>query len=113
SDFAGWTATGNQAVRVAASSPFPLTTTEGTKALVFNGGDLTPNGTLSQTFTTTPGNSYNLTFDVGASGFQTTLHERLQVSVQDSSGTLLSQILTATGQGTGTWWSPEAFSFVA
>ena len=36
------------------------------KAVAFNGGQQTPNGVLSQSFATTVGQDYTLTFDVGA-----------------------------------------------
>ena len=113
SGYAGWTATGNQIVATANSNGAQLTTTEGTKAVAFNDLDRIPNGVLTQTFATTPGTTYSLTFDLAAYGFQSTLQQLLQVSVQDSLATLLSQIVPVTAQGTGTWWTPQAFTFIA
>src|SRR5207253_4140769 len=75
SGYNGWTATGNQILATAASSPFPLTTTEGTHAVAFNDADRTPNGTLSQTFATVPGTIYSLNFDIAADGFRSSLSE--------------------------------------
>jgi hypothetical protein len=108
SDFSGWGATGNQQI---VSSP-NYQVTEGTKAVVFNAAQSTPNAVLTQTFPTTPGQGYNLTFDMGATGFQTTAEQRLQVTVQGAS-TLLNQTASVFGQGSGTWYSSKVFSFIA
>jgi hypothetical protein len=42
---------------------------EGRLWIGFNGGDSAPGGSLSQTFTTVPGNSYIVAFAVGKVGF--------------------------------------------
>src|SRR5205085_4473616 len=59
SDYANWSATGNQFISTSA-------TTDGAKSVTFNAGQTTPNGVLTQTFGTAKGESYSLTFDVGA-----------------------------------------------
>lgn len=107
-DYTGWAAAGNQAIVTSADYPV----TEGSKAVIFNAGQSTPNGTLSQTFATTTGQAYVLSFDMGASGYQTTSQQRFQVTVQGS-GTLVSQTAVVTGQGTGSWWFPKTFNFTA
>ncbi len=61
SDFAGWTPVGNQEIQSAS----PYLPTHGTKLLSFNSGDSLPNGSLSQTFPTTSGQTYQLDFDFG------------------------------------------------
>ena len=55
SGYSGWTATGNQ--NVASSAPYAPS--EGTNLVAFNGGNSAPNAALSQTFATTPGQSYS------------------------------------------------------
>jgi hypothetical protein len=87
--------------------------TDGTQAASFNDGQRTPNGVLSQTFATVPNTTYTLTFDVGATGWQTTLQERLQVAVQGNTPLLAPQTTSVFGQGTGTWWTSKSYNFVA
>jgi hypothetical protein len=114
SGYTGWTATGNQGVATAFTSPAPaLTVLDGTHAVQFNAGQRTPNGVLSQTFATVPGTVYRLSFDVGAYGWQTNLEERMNVVVQGSGLTLLSQTVSVFGQGTGTWWTSKTYTFTA
>lgn len=52
---------------------------DGSKLVVFNGGDSTPNGILSQTFTTMAGAKYSIDFDYGVTsgGNQSILAEIL------------------------------------
>lgn len=108
SDYAAWTATGNQVV--VASPPFP--TTDGTKVLVFNGGQNPPNGVLWQAFASNPGDTYVIQFDAGARSFSRG-DQRLGVTVEGSQ-ILLTQTVTIAGPGGGgtNWVSPE-YSFVA
>src|SRR5207248_1821185 len=86
---------------------------DGTHMCSFNQGQATPNGVLRQTLTTTPGTTYTLAFDVAVSGYQTTLQQRMQVTVQDGLNSLLTKTITLTGQGTGTWWTPQSYTFTA
>jgi len=67
-DFTGWSVTGN--VTVGQFNPFNpcCAPSEGIYRANFNGGDLTPNGLLSQTFTTNPGTEYFLEFDFAKGG---------------------------------------------
>jgi hypothetical protein len=87
--------------------------TNGTKTVQFNSQQKTPNGMLSQSFTTVPGATYTLTFDIAAYGYQTNLEERLRVTVVGNGATLVSQTISVFGQGTGTWWTSRSFTFVA
>jgi len=113
SGFSGWTAAGNLAIYTATLTPIPLTVTDGVKAVQFNDAQRAPNGTLSQTFATSPGASYTVNFNVGASGWQTTLEMRMQVNVQGNNVTLGSQTISVFGQGTGTWWTSRSLTFTA
>jgi VCBS repeat-containing protein len=107
-DYAGWTATGNQEIK---TSP-QYDPSEGSKLVAFNTGQSSPDATLSQTFATTVGQSYGLTFDMGVFSFNT-LQQRLALSVEGS-GTLVSDALTIDGIGGGnTKWVPESYVFVA
>src|SRR5205823_14632152 len=59
--YTGWTTTGNQNIYSSAFAP----TTEGVQGVQFNGGQATPNGTLSQTFATVRGATDNIRFTIG------------------------------------------------
>lgn len=107
-DFAGWTATGNAVI--AGSSPY--TATEGGKLVVFNGGESTPSGQITQTFATVSGTSYRLTFDVGVLAYNTR-QQQLQISVNGASP-ILTQSLTINGTANGVArWFPQQFLFTA
>ena len=108
SGYTGWTHSGNQF----SVSGGGYQASNGTNLVVFNGGEQTPNGVLSQSFTTTSGQSYTLAFDVGVLAYNLN-QQRLQVTVQGGS-LLLSQTVTVTGDGTGvSRWAPQSFTFVA
>jgi hypothetical protein len=108
SDYSGWTETGNQHITTGA----PFTASDGTKAVVFNDGDRTPNGVLSQTFTTSAGQGYTVTFDVGVIGYNLN-EQRLKVTATGIS-TLLSQTVSLFADGTGVLrWTTRSYSFVA
>ena len=108
SGFTGWTTTGNQTIQSAA----PFAATAGTKLVGFNGGNTTPNGVLSQTFATSPGQSYTLAFDAGVL-FYTSASQVLNVTVLGNTNRL-NQTLTFTGSGSGpNSWFPQNFTFIA
>ncbi|MEO5712506.1 MAG: Ig-like domain-containing protein [Luteolibacter sp.] len=108
SNFSNWTTTGNQVIQSSA----PYTATNGTKLVGFNGANLTPNGVLSQSFTTIAGQSYTLAFDAGVLSYNTN-SQMLQVTV-NGSATLLTRVITINGPGGGnTLWQPQSFNFVA
>jgi Protein of unknown function (DUF642) len=104
-DYMGWTESGNQNITT-------TTVSDGVKAVQFNGGNAVPNGVLSQTFATTPGLTYALSFDAGVSAYQSTAQMSMHVSVQGNT-TLLTQTVTVSGRGTGFWYTPQSFNFVA
>src|SRR4029077_3071499 len=87
-------------------------TTEGVQGVDFNNGQRTPNGVLSQTFATTPGATYNLSFDLGVYSYQTTAEQRAQITVTGN-GALLSQTVSIFGVGTGTAFNHKSFAFTA
>ncbi|MBI1367750.1 MAG: hypothetical protein GC162_03760 [Planctomycetes bacterium] len=61
----GWTHTGGAGdfIPTTAAAMDNRTPTDGTRALVWNGGGNTPNGVLSQSFNTVAGGSYTLSFN--------------------------------------------------
>ncbi|MEO7098413.1 MAG: Ig-like domain-containing protein, partial [Luteolibacter sp.] len=104
SGFTGWTATGNQSIEF-----YP--TTDGIRMVAFNGQNLTPNAVLSQTFATTVGQTYSLTFDAAVLAY-TSDPQTLQVSTKGT-GNLLTQSITLTGSDGVIRWLPQAYSFTA
>jgi hypothetical protein len=86
--------------------------TDGTQLAHFNWGQQTPNGTLSQTFATTPGQPYVLAFDVGAESLVNQDQQRMQIIVQGIS-TRLSQSTSVTAPGNGTRYEPRSYVFTA
>src|SRR5437867_2237678 len=72
----GWTVQGNAAVLSTYGG------SDGTNAMVFNGGDTTPNAVVSQTFSTTPGKRYLLRYDYGALSYLASQQQALSVSLQ-------------------------------
>ena len=85
-DPADWTRTGNVARSDAAGA------TDGAFSVVWNGGDLAPDGSIEQTVTTTPGVVYQLAFDFGAVAAAGTEVQRLRVEVLGAA-TLLDRIV--------------------
>jgi VCBS repeat-containing protein len=108
SGFQGWTTSGNQGVY---STP-PYAPVDGANLAAFNGGNLTPNGILFQSFPTLPGVSYTLTFHAGVLSYNTN-NQTVLVTVTGV-GTLLSQSVTISGQGGGSnHWLPQSFTFTS
>ncbi len=106
--YQGWVYSGYQAVQTGA----PYAAANGSQLVVFNGGNLTPNGILTQTFTTIAGQTYTLAFDPGVLSFNTK-SQTLQVTVTGS-GILLAQTIIVDGVGGGTnRWLPQSFTFLA
>ena len=79
---------------------------------MFNAAQNTPDGVLTQSFATTIGQTYVLSFDLGATAYQSTDEQRMQVTVQGDN-VLLSQTASVFAQGTGTWYEHKSFTFVA
>jgi hypothetical protein len=73
SGYTGWTPIGNQ--NVAAAGPY-YTATSGTKLVAFNSGNSTPNGVLSQTFTTVAEQTYTLAFAAGGASIRSSGQRR-------------------------------------
>ncbi|MEO7342211.1 MAG: Ig-like domain-containing protein, partial [Luteolibacter sp.] len=105
----GWSVSGNHIV---IENDPPYIATDGTKLMVFNGGNTAPNAVISQTFATIPGQPYVLEFDMGVLAANTN-EQRLQVSVVGTAS-LISQTESAFGNGqSNSAWVPKTYSFVA
>lgn len=105
SGFAAWTATGNLGTEF-----YPAT--DGILMVAFNGQNSEPNGSLSQTFTTVPGQTYTLKFDIGLLSY-TTDSQTLGISLTGSSNLLTESVtLLATDSG-DIRWTAETFNFKA
>jgi formylglycine-generating enzyme required for sulfatase activity len=108
-DYQGWTFSGNQGIRTTAP---PYAASDGIKLVGFNAGNSTPNGILSQTFATTPGITYLLSFDMGVLAYNTN-EQRLQVELSGSPP-FRSETYSMCGIGGGkTVWSTKTITFTA
>ncbi len=108
SNLTAWTLSGNLAIQDAA----PYSPTNGSKLVGFNGGNLTPNGILSQTFATAVGGTYTLEFDAGILSFNSN-SQTMRATVTGASS-LLNQTIAINGLGNGTnQWLPQSFTIVA
>jgi len=93
--------------------------TDGQRMLVFNGGynggSDTFDGSVTQSFATTPGQSYSISMDVGiyAAG-NANKNQRLQVQLEGT-GNLLNQpvVRASTNATTIVQWAPANFTFIA
>lgn len=103
-----WTSTGNVATGGVPYFGAGSTAKDSTKLVAFNGGDSTPNGTLSQTFATMAGVNYSVDFDYGVTtgGSQSILAEIL-----GNNGTTILTSFVASS--TSTALNHFTFSFAA
>jgi hypothetical protein len=109
SGYTGWTVTGNQGVTLSVA---PYVASGGNWLVAFNGGNLSPGGVLSQSFTTLPGRSYQLSFASAVLAYNTNA-QGLQLNVVGNTN-LLSQTITMAGNGNGSiQWIPRSYDFVA
>lgn len=111
---AGWTYSAG--ANVAVQSTPPYVPTEGTRLAAFNAGNSAPNGTLSQTVPTTPGQNYRLEFDVGNLAYNS-LHQRMHVQVSEHVNSIFhAEVLDiidipAPITAGGTRWVPVTYVF--
>ncbi|MDP3850154.1 MAG: Ig-like domain-containing protein, partial [Luteolibacter sp.] len=110
SDGSSWTSSGSSSVEN--TMVYPAYATHGQKIMVFNEGLQTPNGVISQTIPTVPGQIYRLRFDMGAQGnLAATL--KLKISIAGTSPRLIhTEILPGVSSGT-TRWVGRSFDFEA
>jgi hypothetical protein len=109
SGFTGWGYSGSTNSTLLTTS---VPGTNGTTLVVFNSVNSPNNGVVTQTFATTPGTSYTVTFDMGVLAYNTNA-QRIQVTAMGS-GSLLSQIFTRNGtNGGAVTWATQTASFTA
>jgi len=80
--------------------------------LVFNDGQLAPNGVVAQNFITTPGQAYVLQFDAGAIGW-TTDEQRLEMMLRGTGVLLMDTVSIFAPGGGATSWTAKSYPFVA
>jgi hypothetical protein len=105
SGYNGWSGTGNQNTTAPAG-------TDGTTAVQFNSGDSLPNAVLSQTFTTTVGQQYEVSFDLSAVGYFAQLEQRLVAAIYGDT-LLTAKVFSVFSSGTGTQFKTQTFTFTA
>lgn len=104
--FDRWNTAGN--VRTQPASPAP----EGSRVVGFNAGNTAPNGELWQTFLTSPGVTYLLTFQMGVLAYNTS-EQILDVSLAGNNPLLSRQCLLRGVGGGKTIWQTKALVFTA
>lgn len=105
----GWVPSGHLGVSFASRYN---TTSDGIRVATFNGANLSPNATLSQTVETVAGQAYTLTFDLGVFAFNSN-SQTLQITA-NGTDRLWSRTITLNGIGKGdTLWVPQSLTFVA
>ena len=108
---ADWNIVGN-ALRTD-KSPYPFTASDGFWAINFNSGDSTPNGVLTQSFTTVVGQQYDLSFAFGKWAFGGGTAS-LQVEVISGGAVVLDQLVSdSTGSEGAAVWNSYQFAFTA
>ena len=118
SSYTGWpTHTGHQEIKDKTIDLFPYTTTEGNKMVAFNTGDQNPNGVLAQSFPTTVGQTYRLTYNLGIASWQYSATQKLNVNIQGSNSRLdtTSTVVGYGGSGgsPAVFWYPWSHDFTA
>ena len=112
----GWTAVDNVYLAYPAGGDFWFGVgsigQNGQHAAAFNAGDSAPNGSLSQTFATTTGARYTVSFDFGATRCQFSCGQSVLASVLGNDGLGSVSTLTAAGTSSGAL-NRFTFDFVA
>lgn len=104
----GWSVSGNTTLKQSA----PYSAAEGIRLLAFNSGNTAPNGAVSRSFPTVPGNVYRLDFAAGVLAYQNAV-QRIGVTV-NGGGPLLSESVSLVGQAGGqAVWTDSVFYFIA
>jgi hypothetical protein len=108
----GWTTVGtNYSIKAAAQGVAPI---EGRKTLAFNSGNTPPNATISQTFATAAGTSYQVSFGHGVLG--AVLDQRATVTVSNTGGPIIvsnTYTVSGTGNFASVTWTTRQFTFTA
>ena len=102
-----WKRSGN--VQVVSEAPYSAT--DGQKLAVFNSNQSNPGGVLSQSFTTSVGALYSLSFEAGAIGVIS--QQRLGLDIFGKSSLVSETISIAGLGGSSTRWLPKTYGFIA
>ena len=105
-NFTGWSVSGNQDIATG-------TATQGSKCARFNAANKPPNAVLSQSLSTTPGQSYTLSFDYGVYSPVSLRQQRLQVTVQGNNVPVSQLISQSAFNVAAVQYVPNVFSFIA
>ena len=109
-DITGWTTVGSHVSWIADPNPFGLTAQDGSRFLDLTGYTVgAPFGGVTQTITTTPGATYQLSFQLGS---YTVRWGGPPVSITASAGST-SQLFTDAATHATSTWSPEMLDFTA
>jgi hypothetical protein len=107
-DFTGWNASGNVAVDSGEGA------SDGIYSAVYNAGETPPTGVVSQSFATTPGDEYSLSFDYGLFiVIPPGVPQTLDVLVDGTSPLLSTTATTTTGGAFPTPFTHFTYSFQA
>jgi hypothetical protein len=113
---AGWNTTGNVHVATPTGGAFWFgagsIAQSGHYAVAFNAGDSAPNGFIEQSFATTTGAHYTVTYDFGATNCQFSCGQTLLASVLGNDGIASLASMTAAGISSGPLGT-FTFDFVA
>ncbi|MEY4243871.1 MAG: hypothetical protein RLZZ245_1456 [Verrucomicrobiota bacterium] len=106
-DLSGWKRSGN--VQIISEAPYSAT--DGQKLAVFNSNQSNPSGVLSQSFTTSVGALYSISFEAGAIGVIS--QQRLGLEILGKSSLVSETISIAGLGGSSTRWLPKTYGFIA
>ncbi|NQW99657.1 tandem-95 repeat protein, partial [bacterium] len=109
----GWMVGGTPCAIAVTLQP-DFSATNGSRLAIFNGGDDSFGGTISQTFATVPGTTYRLEFDAGitVSPSWAPRRQRLAVAVTGA-GSLMTDELILTGTEGAAQWTARSYQFTA
>ncbi len=107
----GWTVGSSGIVALGHGPAFGVSPVDGVQQISFNGGNGPVGGAISQTFSTTVGQTYAVSFNVGRTGGGSGTMSLLAES-RDSSGALLGS-LTGVAPGSPGYGAAQTFSFTA
>lgn len=109
-DFNGWTVTNPDHLEIQSGGIY--VPTDGSKQVSFNSGQSSPIGKIEQTFPTTAGQSYLLSFDAGVLSYNSTTQSML-VKVVGAIPPFEETVTIKGPNGGNSTWKPQDFTFVA
>jgi hypothetical protein len=107
----GWTVGGTGPVSFVTGPSFAVSPLNGTQMVEFNAADSVPGDTLAQTFLTTPGQTYTVSFNVAKTPANAPGTMSVQGTVTSGTGATLGSV-NGVAPASG-WSAPQVFTFVA